>query len=102
MDVDAASLSCATYLTADVCCSVMVMLMLILQIVLVALVVYEIASRVLSRRRLTHLENQMERRYAEQCVIVQEIVDLTLLTRRHDEEITTLRRIARPPEHLRN
>jgi hypothetical protein len=76
------------------------MLVLILQIVLVALVVYEIASQVLSRRRQTQLENQMERRYAEQCVIVQEIVDLTLLARRHDEEITALRKIVRPMEHL--
>jgi hypothetical protein len=79
---------------------VMIMLVLILQIVLVALVVYEIASQVLSRRRQTQLENQMERRYAEQCVIVQEIVDLTLLARRHDEEITALRKIVRPMEHL--
>jgi hypothetical protein len=66
------------------------MVMLILQIILVAIILCGIPRHILLSRRLTQLEHQIESHNKQLWEIVRNVGDLSLLTRRHKEEIMAL------------
>jgi hypothetical protein len=70
------------------------MLTLILQIVLTALVVYEIRQRIRLSWRLTQLEYTVERHNQQLWDIVRDVRDLVILTG-HQNEIMTVQKADR-------
>jgi hypothetical protein len=65
-------------------------LMLSLQIILVALVVYEMARGIMLSRRLAKIEHQIEYRAIQLLGVLRNVGNLSLLARRHDEDIKAL------------
>ena len=66
------------------------MVMLILQIIMIAIVLYGIPRQILLSRRLIQLEYQIESHNKQLWEIVRNVGNLSLLTRRHNEDILAL------------